>query len=190
MNRKQSQSQRAMDIASPLGTLRLIADGGVIVGIRLPNDLARDPRPDAAARDDGPSSTVLRAAARQLGEYFDGRRQTFDLPLDLEGTTFQRAAWAALRDIPFGETRSYGAQAHAIARPTASRAVGGANARNPIAIVVPCHRVIGGDGRLTGYGGGEPAKRWLLEHEARVLAAGRGAAAPGLSPAARGHARL
>ena len=180
---------RSVDVDSPLGTLRLWAAGGAVTAIRLPNDLG--PLPDVPApRGDDPSSAVLRAAARQLDEYFAGRRQAFELPLAPRGTAFQLAAWQALRAIPFAETRSYGQQARAIGRPDACRAVGGANGRNPIAIVIPCHRVIGSDGSLTGYGGGQPAKRWLLEHEARVRGAhvhGRGAAR---ATAARGAARL
>src|SRR6185369_13348044 len=105
-----------------------------------------------------------------LREYFAGERAEFDLPLEPEGgTPFQRRAWTALREIPFGQTRTYGEQARAIQQPTAVRAVGAANGRNPIGIIVPCHRVIGSDGKLTGYAGGMAAKQWLLEHEARVL---------------------
>jgi methylated-DNA-[protein]-cysteine S-methyltransferase len=125
---------------------------------------------------------VLLETARQLDEYFRGERREFDLSLRLEGTPFQVAAWKALLEIPFGQTRSYGEQARAMGRPSATRAVGGANGRNPFTILVPCHRVVGSDGRLTGYGGGLPVKRWLLEHEARVLATDRepgGRALPG-----------
>ncbi len=108
------------------------------------------------------------AAARALGAYFAGARLGFrDLPLDPGGTPFERRVWRALLRIPFGETRSYGAIAGAIGAPAAARAVGRANGRNPLAIVVPCHRVIGADGRLTGYAGGLDRKRWLLAHEAR-----------------------
>ncbi len=163
------EQQRYVDVASPLGLLRLIAREGAITHIRLPIDPGPTPDSPAAGGDD-PSSAILREAARQLDEYFVGQRRTFELPLAPEGTPFQRAAWAALTAIPFGETRSYGDQARAIGRPKAVRAVGGANGRNPIAIVVPCHRVIGSDGSLTGYGGGEAAKRWLLAHERRVRA--------------------
>ncbi|QDU65483.1 methylated-DNA--[protein]-cysteine S-methyltransferase [Engelhardtia mirabilis] len=104
----------------------------------------------------------------QLAQYFDGKRQTFDLPLDLVGTPFQLAAWRALCAIPFGQTRSYAQQAAAIGRPSATRAVGAANGRNPVIIVVPCHRVVGADGSLTGFGAGLPLKRRLLEHESRL----------------------
>jgi methylated-DNA-[protein]-cysteine S-methyltransferase len=148
------------EIDTALGAIRLAAEAGAIVRVELP-PLA--PAPPAWVRDD--DDRLLRAAARQLQEYFAGRRTAFDLPLRFEGTPFQKRAWQALCAIPFGQTRSYGQQARAIAQPTAVRAVGGANARNPIAIIVPCHRVIGSDGNLTGYGGGMPAKRWLLAHE-------------------------
>lgn len=107
------------------------------------------------------------AATEQLGEYLDGQRREFDLSLRLLGTEFQRRAWAALREIPFGEVRSYGQQAARLQQPGASRAVGRANGQNPISVVVPCHRVVGADGKLTGFGGGIEAKRWLLELERR-----------------------
>jgi methylated-DNA-[protein]-cysteine S-methyltransferase len=109
---------------------------------------------------------VIREALRQLAEYFAGDRQDFDLPLAPEGTAFQRTVWRALAEIPYGETRSYGQIAHAIGKPAAVRAVGAANGSNPLAIIVPCHRVIGSSGRLVGYGGGLPMKRMLLDLEA------------------------
>jgi O-6-methylguanine DNA methyltransferase len=104
-------------------------------------------------------------AARQLQQYLDGRRRAFELTLHPIGTEFQRAAWGALLEIPHGETRSYAEQARQLGRPRAVRAVGRANATNPLPIVIPCHRVIGSDGSLTGFGGGIEAKRWLLDHE-------------------------
>ena len=110
-------------------------------------------------------SEASEAAARQLGEYFAGERTDFDLTLAASGTPFQHKVWAALSEIPFGVTWSYGELAAHIGQPTASRAVGLANGRNPIAIVVPCHRVIGASGTLTGYAGGIERKRWLLDHE-------------------------
>lgn len=146
-------------ISSPLGDLRLYAHDDELVGIYLPDQHA----PAAAPGRGG----VLAAAARQLAEYFAGERRAFDLPLAPRGTGFQQLVWRALLAIPYGETRSYGDLARAIGRPAAARAVGAANARNPLAIVVPCHRVIGASGQLTGYAGGMPAKRWLLEHERR-----------------------
>ncbi len=111
------------------------------------------------------SKEKIVSCARQLEEYFAGRRRRFDLPLDLQGTDFQKRCWQELLKIPYGETRSYADIARAIGNPAAVRAVGLANGRNPIAIIVPCHRVIGSDGSLTGYGGGLETKRKLLELE-------------------------
>lgn len=129
---------------------------------------------DAAGAGDagsvGDTSAVralLDETARQLDEYFAGSRFAFDLPLDPVGTEFQVSVWRSLADIGYGETSTYGEQAARIGRPTAVRAVGAANGRNPLSIVLPCHRVVGGDGRLTGFAGGLEAKKYLLEHEAR-----------------------
>ena len=110
-------------------------------------------------------------ARKQLGEYFKGKRMTFDLPLAPEGTEFQQSVWKQLRKISYGRTKSYGEIANKVGNPRASRAVGAANGRNPISIIVPCHRVIGADGKLTGFGGGIERKRWLLEHEQKVAQA-------------------
>jgi methylated-DNA-[protein]-cysteine S-methyltransferase len=117
-----------------------------------------------------PDHPILTRTAAQLDEYFAGSRTTFDIPLDLKGTRFQLAAWRSLAGIPFGTTTSYGRQAAALGIPKAARALGAANGANPVCIVLPCHRVIGADGSLTGFGGGLPTKQWLLDHEARVLA--------------------
>ncbi len=127
-------------------------------------------------------------AIRQLQEYFDGQRVTFEIPLAADGTDFQRRVWMALRDIPFAQTVTYGDIAREIGNPKGVRAVGLANGRNPISIIVPCHRVIGHNGTLTGYGGGIERKRWLLEHEARHAGLagtplGNIAAAPGVRSA-------
>ena len=108
-------------------------------------------------------------AIKQLEEYFAGSRRNFELPLDLCGTEFQVAAWNALSKIPYGHTASYGQQAALIGRPKAVRAIGGANGRNPVAIVLPCHRIVGADGSLTGFGGGIAVKKWLLDHEHTML---------------------
>ncbi|MBL8954533.1 MAG: methylated-DNA--[protein]-cysteine S-methyltransferase [Myxococcaceae bacterium] len=113
------------------------------------------------------TSKLLERAAKQLAEYFAGERETFDLPLEPRGTGFQRAVWKALGEIAFGETVSYAHIAKKIGRPKAVRAVGAANGQNPISLIIPCHRVIGADGSLTGYGGGLPKKKWLLQHETR-----------------------
>lgn len=110
---------------------------------------------------------LIRKAYEQLTEYFAGKRKSFDLPLYLEGTKFQQKVWAALQTIPYGETRSYGEIARQIGSPKAARAVGGANHNNPVMILVPCHRVIGADGSLTGFGGGLDMKKYLLELESR-----------------------
>ncbi len=114
------------------------------------------------------NSRKLAEVQRQVDEYAQGARREFDLELAMEGPEFDKTVWAALLEIPFGTTTSYGEVAKRIGHPTAARAVGAANGANPIALVVPCHRVIGSDGSLTGYGGGLPLKRKLLEHEARV----------------------
>jgi methylated-DNA-[protein]-cysteine S-methyltransferase len=149
---------------SPIGVLTLVAsreglthvlfEGQEPADVGLPDDL-----PEV---DDDPA---LEAAAAQLEEYFAGDRRQFDLPLDLRGTEFQRDAWRALASVPYGETRTYGEQAEAIGRPGAFRAVGAANGRNPIPVILPCHRIIGASGALTGFGGGLAVKRQLLDHE-------------------------
>jgi methylated-DNA-[protein]-cysteine S-methyltransferase len=149
----------ATTMASPLGPLRLVADGEALIGVWLPGQA------DVAIADG--EAPVLTAAMAQLAEYFSGRRQAFELPLAPRGTAFQQTVWQALRAIPYGATSSYGQIAAAIGRPSASRAVGAANGQNPLAIVVPCHRVIGAGGALTGYAGGIEAKRWLLALESR-----------------------
>jgi methylated-DNA-[protein]-cysteine S-methyltransferase len=147
---------------SPIGRLTLIGDGRALTAIFFArDDRLRSGPPKAWIADD----RRLRDARRQLDEYFAGKRTAFELPLALRGTPFQMKVWRALLRIPFGATASYGEIATAIGRPGASRAVGGANHRNPIPIIVPCHRVIGSDGSLTGYGGGEPIKRRLLALE-------------------------
>lgn len=150
-------------VPSPIGLLHVVADAAV-VAIRF----AGQP-PDGEPADHG--HAVLDAAVTQLDEYFAGRRTEFDLPLAPAGTDFQRAAWGALLSIPFGRTVSYGEQAARLGDANKARAVGAANGRNPIPIVVPCHRVIGSSGQLTGFGGGLDTKAWLLEHEQRVLGA-------------------
>jgi methylated-DNA-[protein]-cysteine S-methyltransferase len=126
-----------------------------------------------APAEDGRADPLLARAREQLAAWFAGARTQFDLPLRPEGTPFQLAVWRELQAIPYGETRSYGQIAVRVGQPSASRAVGAANGRNPIAVIVPCHRVIGASGALVGYGGGMERKRWLLDHERTVLA-GRG----------------
>jgi methylated-DNA-[protein]-cysteine S-methyltransferase len=155
-------------IPSPVGELLIAADESGLTTIRF--EQSRHGREDAAAwtpaaEATGAAARVLRAAREQLDAYFAGEITTFDLPLGPSGTTFQQRVWSRLREIPFGETISYAELAHRVGDPRAVRAVGGANGRNPLPIVVPCHRVIGADGSLTGFGGGIDRKRWLLEHE-------------------------
>lgn len=148
-------------IDSPLGELLLAGDDDALHLISFPSGKGRR-RPE---RDWVEDPKPFRAAARQLGEYFAGTRERFDLALAPAGTEFQRAVWQGLRKIPYGKTWSYAELAQRIGRPRAMRAVGAANGANPLPIVVPCHRVIGADGSLTGFGGGLPAKRLLLELE-------------------------
>jgi methylated-DNA-[protein]-cysteine S-methyltransferase len=151
---------------SPIGELLLLADGTGLRGLvmeRREGGHAVDP---AWRRDDA----ALAPVREQLAAYFAGERREFDLELAPQGTAFQQRVWAALREIPYGETTSYGELADRLGRPGAARAVGLANGRNPIAVIVPCHRVIGADGTLTGFGGGLERKRALLAHEAEVAA--------------------
>lgn len=155
---------------TPIGVLRLSSDGESLIGIDLPaGRRAGNAESDFSSTRSAPSS-LLREATRQLKAYFAGKLREFDLPLSpVHGTDFQRRVWRELEHIPYGETISYAELARRIGQPAASRAVGAANGKNPLPIVVPCHRVIGADGTLTGYGGGLPIKRWLLEHEAAVV---------------------
>jgi methylated-DNA-[protein]-cysteine S-methyltransferase len=149
-------------VESPIGELLLLGDGGALRGLYMqegrkpgtvPRGWARDPETFAAVRE-------------QLGEYFAGERRSFDLPLEPAGSPFQRQVWRALREIGYGETLSYGELARRIGRPNAPRAVGAANGANPLSVVIPCHRLVGADGTLTGYGGGIERKRLLLDLEA------------------------
>jgi methylated-DNA-[protein]-cysteine S-methyltransferase len=158
-------------IPSPIGELLLAADDSGLTAIRFEqNRHGRDERADwtPVARAHGAAVRVLAAARAQLDAYFAAEITSFDLPLSPQGTPFQQRVWAALRDIPFGETTSYGELARRIGDPKAVRAVGAANGRNPLPLVVPCHRVIGADGSLVGFGGGMDRKRWLLQHEGAV----------------------
>jgi len=153
----------ARNIDSPIGTLTIVvSDDGVralLMSTESPDRIALG---EEVAVGEHP---LLDAAADQLGEYFAGARTDFDLPLDPHGTDFQLRAWQALRTIPYGETVSYGEQARRVGDANKARAVGAANGKNPISIIVPCHRVIGADGSLTGFGGGVETKAWLLAHE-------------------------
>ena len=150
-------------VDSPVGRLTLVATDEGLAGILWEKDRPGRVRLDMDAED--ASHPVIVETERQLNEYFAGQRQNFAVRLDTAGTAFQRKVWSALLTIPFGETRSYGEIARQIGNPGAVRAVGAANGRNPVSIVTPCHRVIGSNGRLTGFGGGLDAKARLLALE-------------------------
>jgi methylated-DNA-[protein]-cysteine S-methyltransferase len=146
---------------SPIGPLVIVCDEDALTALLLP----KNGKPGHIAPEWQRSSSHLREVRAQLAAYFAGKLLTFDVPLAPRGTEFQRSVWDELLRIPYGDTMSYIELARRIGNPAAMRAVGAANGANPIAIIVPCHRVIGADGTLTGYGGGLPAKRWLLDHE-------------------------
>ena len=148
-------------IDSPYGPLTLVATDGVLSGLYMSGQRHRPPEETFGELDESPFAE----AEEQLAAYFGGELKEFTLELRMDGTPFQRSVWDGLRRIPYGETRSYGQLADALGNPAASRAVGLANGRNPIGIIVPCHRVVGANGSLTGYGGGLDRKRRLLEFE-------------------------
>jgi methylated-DNA-[protein]-cysteine S-methyltransferase len=150
-------------VPSPVGELLLVGDGDAVRGLYFP-DHKPAPRLGATTTDDA----AFADAVRQLDEWFSGERTEFELDIQFEGTDFQRAVWAALREIPYGETVTYGELATAAGRPGAARAIGHAVARNPLSIIVPCHRVVGSSGTLTGYAGGVDRKRELLDLEQRA----------------------
>lgn len=147
-------------IDSPIGPISLVGDGESLKGVYMTGHKGA-PMPDGAHRDD----RAFSEAVRQLADWFGGRRTTFDLAVDVQGTHFQEKVWKALVEIPFGETVTYGQLAARVGRPGAARAIGHAVARNPIGIIVPCHRVVGAKGVLTGFAAGIDRKRWLLDHE-------------------------
>jgi methylated-DNA-[protein]-cysteine S-methyltransferase len=153
-------------VDSPVGKLKLVATDEGLAAILWDNDRPHRVPLHAA---EAPSHPVLVETARQLEQYFAGERKAFDLKLDFDGTEFQRKVWTALLTVPFGETRSYSQIAKQIGHPNAARAVGAANGQNPISIIAPCHRVIGSTGKLTGFGGGLPAKAQLLSLEGAQL---------------------
>lgn len=164
-------SIRYVEHDSPIGPLRIAASESGVCAVYMREQRHVSDVPEAGwlplSADDVMQSRLIEQAKVQLDEYFAGRRNAFDLPLDLRGTTFQQSVWKSLCSIGFGETVSYGELARRIGNPKAVRAVGLANGRNPVSIVVPCHRVIGADGSLTGYGGGIDRKRFLLELEGK-----------------------
>lgn len=147
-------------VETPVGPLTIVAGDSGLAAVLFGDE-------PGASEDSHP---VIAATARQVRQYFAGERRAFDLPLELSGTQFQRRAWLALAAVPYGTTRSYGEQARLLGAPGSARAVGAANGRNPLPIVLPCHRLVGADGSLTGYGGGLEIKRALLDLEAGVRA--------------------
>jgi len=147
---------KCRDFDSPIGVLRLTEENGALIGLD-----------HAEKKEFAEESSLLAEAEKQISEYLAGTLKEFSLPIELRGTEFQKKVWGALREIPYGETRSYGWVAERIGKPKAVRAVGGANHRNPVMIVVPCHRCIGKDGSLIGFGGGLPMKEALLDLEQR-----------------------
>jgi methylated-DNA-[protein]-cysteine S-methyltransferase len=154
---------------SPIQTLRLVSNGEALMGLYMESKPHQRRWQQDWVQDD--AIAPFAAAKQQLAAYFAGQLTQFDLPLHRQGTPFQMAVWQALGDIPYGVTWSYGQLAHHLGKPTAARAVGLANGRNPLSIVVPCHRVVGAKGTLTGYGGGLGRKQWLLDHERQVQGA-------------------
>lgn len=163
MNPKTQKPCHYQLLDTPIGSLRLVSDGAALTKIEFPQQHS------ACSGETETTDPALSACAAQLTEYFAGERQAFNLPLNAGGTIFQNEVWSALADIPFGELRSYSDIATAIGRPKAVRAVGAANGRNPLPIIVPCHRVIGSNGSLTGFAGGIPLKTKLLELEGALL---------------------
>lgn len=158
-----TRPRSTISMTTPIGRLDIVAHDDAIVSIWFESD-DEGRRPDGASVRPG-QHRLLDRAVQQLEEYFAGARTEFDLPLDPDGTAFQQQVWRVLRGIPYGETISYGQQALALGDKNKSRAVGAANGKNPIPIVVPCHRVVGSNGHLTGFAGGLDTKAWLLDHE-------------------------
>lgn len=154
-------------IATPLGELRLVASDRGLRYVGYPTHTAKYSAldDDITSNDEHP---ILKRAEKELSEYFSGKRREFNVPLELKGTVFQQKAWRALQKIGYGQTKSYGEQAAITGNPKAARAVGMANNKNPISIIIPCHRVVGADGGLTGYAGGMRCKEWLLTLEKKA----------------------
>lgn len=152
---------------SPIQTLQLLSDGRSLIGLYMMSEKHALQRQSDWVEDD--TIVPFPETKQQLNEYFAGSLMEFELPIQLHGTAFQQKVWEVLKTIPYGVTMSYGELAKQINQPNASRAVGLANGKNPVSIVVPCHRVIGANGKLTGYGGGIERKQWLLNHERLIL---------------------
>ncbi|MFH9419766.1 methylated-DNA--[protein]-cysteine S-methyltransferase [Streptomyces sp. NPDC017529] len=163
---------------TPYGPLTLVAEGDTLVGLYMTDQRHRPPQESFGPPED-PLAPPFAETVRQLRAYFDGTLTGFDLPLAPRGTPFQRVVWDALREIPYGATLSYGQLAERIGKPSAARAVGLANGKNPIGIIIPCHRVIGASGSLTGYGGGLDRKRLLLDFERGGAQGAPGGSGPG-----------
>jgi methylated-DNA-[protein]-cysteine S-methyltransferase len=155
---------------SPIGEITLVVDGGVLIGLYFPHHWYQ---PDRATFGPRAEHGAFAAAERQIAEYFAGRRERFDLPVDARGDDFQRRVWALVDEIPYGHTTTYGELARRLGDPALARDVGAAVGRNPLCVIVACHRVVGRDGALTGYAGGLSRKRFLLDHEARHVDIGR-----------------
>ncbi len=162
MLKQLSQETVCKDVVSPLGPLTVFASDNGVHAIAFEGDRTEQAKINLSRAVNHP---IINAAVEQLAMYFNGKLKIFDLPLNLSGTNFQKRVWKLLLEIPFGETRTYGDLAHALGNADASQAVGAANGKNPVAIVVPCHRVIGASGHLTGYAGGMDKKKFLLTHE-------------------------
>lgn len=158
-------------LSTPIGELVLVASDTALTAVHFPTSRHGPPSPLSGGAERG--NEVLVRTREQLEEYFAGARTAFDLPLAAEGSAFERRVWDLLRTIPYGTTTSYAVLARRLGDAKATRAVGAANGRNPIPIIVPCHRVVGARGELTGFGGGLERKRWLLEHEGALLGLGR-----------------
>ncbi len=178
MNAKPKSASEATDeplvattFDSPVGELTIIASDRGLRAVLWPADQEKErqgtPRVKEMSVATEGENDITRLAALQLEEYFSGVRREFSIPLDLAGTELQLQTWASLASIPYGETTTYGGQAAALGRPNSFRAVANANGKNPVSIVLPCHRVVGADGSLTGFAGGIPTKSWLLAHEER-----------------------
>jgi len=152
-----------LTVSSPVGDLHLESDGSALTSLRIEGSKSPRVPHQCSSKPD----RVLNKASKQVSEYFAGKRREFDLPVSVQGTNFQASIWNQLELIPFGQTRGYGELGAAIGKPTASRAVGGCVGANPIAIVIPCHRVLASDRRITGFSGGDgiSTKQWLLNHE-------------------------
>jgi methylated-DNA-[protein]-cysteine S-methyltransferase len=178
MRTQQTNAAFTTVVDSPIGKLRIaVTATGALARIEMQEaPMTQKSEPPPAREGEQANAARCAHVTKQLADYFAGRRTSFELELAAEGTQFQQKAWNALQKIPFGKTRSYQEQAQKIGKPTAMRAIGAANGRNPVPIVVPCHRVIGKDGSLTGFSAGVDKKRWLLDHEQRVLAASKNAA--------------